>query len=83
MYLFFRKQGEKERARECSRGVGKLIIYVCLPLLRDEREYRRESVATSLVSLTEAALMKPPGGSLTCVAPSVSQLEHGGQPIPP
>lgn len=39
-------------------------------------------MATSLVSLTEAALMKPPGGSLTCVGMSVSQLEHKGQSIP-
>lgn len=40
-------------------------------------------MVTPLVSLTEAVLMKPPGGSLACVALSVSQLEHGGIPYLP
>lgn len=61
----------------------KLIIHVCLPLLRDEGTYKRGIAATSLVSLTESALMKPPGGSSTCVGMSVSQREHKGQSIPP
>lgn len=36
-------------------------------------------MVTSLVSLTEPGLMKPLGGSLTCV----SLPEHTGQSIPP
>lgn len=38
-------------------------------------------MVTSLVSLTEAGLMKPLGGSLTCVLMCVSQPEHMGQSI--
>ncbi len=37
-------------------------------------------MVTSLVSLTEAGLMKPLGGSSTCVRMCVSQPEQMGQP---
>lgn len=40
-------------------------------------------MVTSPVSMTEAGLMKPLGGSLSSVHTCVSQLEHMGQSIPP
>jgi len=68
MYLFLRKQGGKERVRKWSQEALKSSLFMSVYLCLEKRKKREsEIIVTSLVSLTEAGLIKPLGGSLTCV----------------
>lgn len=64
--LVFPEAGRKRKTEGMVTGGFKSSSFMSVYLCWERRENRR-AIVTSLVSLTEAGLMKPLGGCLTCV----------------
>lgn len=62
--------------KRLQEGFVRLILYVCLPPQKEGRKEESDTMATPLVSVAQAGLMKPQGGLLSHLLVSVFRPKH-------